>query len=239
MTGGLRDVDVARMRRSGVVPLSAAQGLALFDAALAADRAVVVPMRLETVALRAVGTVPPVLRGLVRTPARRAVGVGDASDGGSALVARLRALTAAERDRVMLDVVRATVATVLGHAGPEAIDAQRPFLELGFDSLTAVELRNRLGAAMGLRVPVTVVFDYPNSTVLARFLTAELFGVDTAVATPVAAASLDEPIAIVGMSCRYPGGVRTPEELWELVVVGSGRDLGVSHGSWLGPGCVV
>ena len=222
MTGNLREADVARTRRSGVVPLSAEQGLALFDAALAVDRAVVVPMRLDTAALRVADTVPPVLRGLVRSSARRVVGAATGPGGSSVLVARLGALSLVERERAMLDVVRATAATVLGHAGPEAIDAGRPFLELGFDSLTAVELRNRLGVATGLRIPVTVVFDYPNSTVLARFLIAKLFGVDTAVATPVTVttAQLDEPIAIVGMSCRYPGGVRTPEDLWELVVTG-------------------
>ncbi|MER5363585.1 type I polyketide synthase, partial [Streptomyces sp. NPDC002785] len=121
------------------------------------------------------------------------------------------------------DLVRTQVAAVLGYAGAGTIDAERSFRELGFDSLTAVELRNLLGGATELRLPATLVFDYPTPAALVDFLRAELVGVVAGVAGPVVVAAVDdEPIAIVGLGCRYPGGVETPEDLWRLVM--EGRD---------------
>ena len=167
MTGGLDEVDFARMARSGVGALSSEQGLELFDAALGASEAFTLPVALDLAVLRAqarVGALPALLRGLIRAPARRA------SKQGSSLARRLAETPEAEREGVMLEILRVQVATVLGHASPEAIDPQRAFKDLGFDSLAAVELRNRLNAATGLRLPTTLAFDYPSSAVLARYL---------------------------------------------------------------------
>jgi acyl carrier protein len=110
------------------------------------------------------------------------------------------------------------VAAVLAYTNADQIAPGRAFSDLGFDSLTAVELRNRLNVASGLKLPATLVFDYPDPVGLAAFLRTELIGsaVDVAVAAPTAGAS-DEPIAIVAMACRYPGEAGSPEELWALL----------------------
>ncbi|MGP9017961.1 SDR family NAD(P)-dependent oxidoreductase [Streptomyces sp. BR1] len=219
MTGELADADLERISRAGVAALSSAQGLALLDTARAVGDPTAVPMHLDLSALRHADAsmVPALLRGLVRAPARRAAEAPDAVPAGG-FAERLLPLTAVERDRLLLNTVRVQVAAVLGYPGPEAVDPTRAFKELGFDSLTAVELRNRLGSATGVRLPATLVFDYPTPNALTAFLRAELLG-DAPEQAPaaVAAALDDDPIAIVGMSCRYPGGVTTPEELWQLV----------------------
>ncbi|MFI6449180.1 SDR family NAD(P)-dependent oxidoreductase, partial [Kitasatospora sp. NPDC050543] len=227
MADTLDDTDVQRMARGGVAPLTAGLGLALFDAALAQDAAALVPIRLDQAGLRVqarVGRLPAVLRGLVRTPSRRAAEGAAASAAGSSLVQRLLGLTEEEQQRELLDLVRAQVALVLGHAGAHAVDPVKAFRETGFDSLTSVELRNRLGAATGVRLPATVVFDYPTPTAVAGYLLTEALGLRDAVAerAPVrAAVADDDPIAIVGMACRYPGGVRSPEDLWRMVAGGT------------------
>ncbi|MGK4580163.1 SDR family NAD(P)-dependent oxidoreductase [Kitasatospora sp. HPMI-4] len=219
MTAHLSDADVTRMARSGVRPLATAEGLALFDLALAADRALLVPIGLDLPALRSAGTVSPVLRGLVRPAVRRTAAAGGAA--GTALD-RLAALPRAEREAALLELVRTHVAAVLGHDPEMVLDARRAFRDWGFDSLTAVELRNRLGQAVGLRLPATLVFDYPDPLALVGHLGSELFGADEPSPELPATAprTTDEPIAIVAMACRFPGGVSTPEELWQLLADG-------------------
>ncbi|MFI0817947.1 SDR family NAD(P)-dependent oxidoreductase [Streptomyces sp. NPDC021115] len=226
MTGELDEAELARLRRGGVVALTADQGLELFDLADAADEALLVPMPLDLGALRAqagAGMLPPLFRGLVRVPPRRAAQAAAAAAQSGALAQQLAGVSDAEAEAIVLGVVRTQVAAVLGFAGPDAVDPQRAFSEVGFDSLTAVELRNRLTAVSGVRLPATLIFDYPNPMALAAYLRGEAQGSQSDAAAPVVAAKAgdDDPIAIVAMSCRFPGGVTSPEDLWKLVTEGT------------------
>ncbi|KMS82868.1 beta-ketoacyl synthase [Streptomyces regensis] len=221
MGAALDEAARERIAAYGVPGLSATRSLELFDAAVRSRAPHLVPVEIDAAAVRRRpdGT-PPLLTGLVRPVNRRAAASGapaTATDG------RLAALPAADRDRALLDLVRTEVAAVLRHDGPSAIDPGRAFTDLGFDSLAAVELRNRLGAATGLRLPATLVFDHPTSRALAEHVRDTLFGTgpqDTPAVATRTAPDDDDPIAIVGMSCRYPGGVRSPEDLWRLVADG-------------------
>ncbi|MER7105917.1 type I polyketide synthase, partial [Streptomyces humidus] len=147
---------------------------------------------------------------------------------GSALRDRLAGLPATERDRALLESVLAGVTAVLGHADTAAVEATRSFRDLGFDSLTAVELRNRLAAETGLKLPSTLVFDHPTPTALARLLRQELFAdgaadraTDAPPTVPAVTATTDDPVVIVGMACRLPGRVEGPDDLWRLVTQGA------------------
>ncbi|MFK4273212.1 beta-ketoacyl reductase, partial [Streptomyces milbemycinicus] len=170
----LSEVDISRLRRQGLPPLSVADGLRAFDAALASGAATVTASRVDTAALRTRrGEIPALLRGLVpasRRLSRQAAGGGDA-DG---LKRQLSGLDTQERARVLTDMVRGHVAMVLGHGSAEVVDPDRNFGEIGLDSLTAVELRNQLNAATGLRLPATLVFDYPTARDIAAFVGSEL-----------------------------------------------------------------
>ncbi|WP_425587205.1 type I polyketide synthase [Streptomyces sedi] len=151
-------------------------------------------------------------------PSRRDAAADSLAAAGSALARSLAGLTATDRARALRELVRTHAALVLGHGTASSVAAERPFKELGFDSLTAVELRNQLTEATELTLPATLVFDYPTPAALAAFLDAELTGApDTGRNAAGRVAAVDEPIAIVGMSCRYPGGVNSPEDLWRLV----------------------
>ncbi|WP_176734715.1 SDR family NAD(P)-dependent oxidoreductase, partial [Streptomyces sp. EN23] len=231
MTGHLDDADRARISSSGIAPLSTEEGLRLFDAALAQGDPVVAPVRMDMAGLRAQGAeLAEIFQGLV--PARRrgatvTVVTPDTVADGS-LRGELTALSPSERAERLLTMVRAQAASVLGHDSADAVEANRAFREFGFDSLTAVELRNRLNSATGLRLSATLVFDYPTPEILAGHLNDELLGksassavADVAVGAVDAVGGAggveDDPVVIVGMSCRYPGGVESPEDLWRLV----------------------
>ncbi|SEO77514.1 polyene macrolide polyketide synthase [Amycolatopsis saalfeldensis] len=246
MTADLTDLDLRRMDNAGLPPVTAEEGLALFDAALAADEALVVAMRINARALRSRSDLQPLMRGLAGG-ARRTAAKASSAAAASTFAAQLAGLAPAERLRFLVDLVRNDAAAVLGHSSSGSIDVRQGFRQHGFDSLTAVELRNRLTEITGLRLPSTLVFDYPTPAQLAEFLLGELVGTDGP--EPLAAAAepgahAEDPVVIVGMSCRFPGGVQSPEDLWQLVDSGTdaisefpanrGWDLGMLAGG--GPG---
>ena len=171
MTGKLSDSDRARLERLGMTPLSDEQGLQLIDAARTIDRPLLLPMPLNMAALRAqarVGMLPAILSGLIRTPIRRA------SDAQGSLARKLSGAAESEWDAIILELVRGHVAGVLGHASSQDVDPERPFKESGFDSLGAVELRNRLTQATGLRLPATLIFDHPSPAAVGDYVRGQM-----------------------------------------------------------------
>ncbi|MFC3582668.1 type I polyketide synthase, partial [Streptantibioticus rubrisoli] len=228
--GGMADDAAvgARLRRGGLPVMAPAMAIAALQQALDHDETLLAVADVDWTRFAPgftaarpnplIGDLPEV-RALA--DARIETGTGD-----SVLRARLSGMSEAERRRAVLELVRGHVAAVLGHGPDELVAADRAFRELGFDSLTAVDLRNRLAAATGLKLPTTLVFDYPTPSALTDFLLAEVgeaAGTQAIVLTSAPSATAlgdDEPIAIVGMACRFPGGVRTPDELWRLVADG-------------------
>ena len=175
MTSALSEVDVSRMARGGMLPLSASEGMAMLDAALASARAELVPVKINAAAIRTNPEQVPVLfHGLVAPARQRTRAAVAAAESAESLADRLAGQNAEERLETLLDLVTGEAAAVLGHASADRIDPDRSFNDLGFDSLTAVELRNRLNAASGVRLPATVIFDYPTATELVGYLLTEL-----------------------------------------------------------------
>src|ERR1700728_783869 len=219
MKGRLREVDLARVQRSGVVALSPEEGLRLFDVVLQRDEVCAIPVRLDSRALASqarLGVLPAIMSKCVRVSLPN---VHERSRG--SLASRLAGMTSQQREGVVLELVRADTASVLGHSSPEAVSVEESFKDMGLDSLGAVELRNRLTASIGMRLSATLVFDHPSPAELARHLLKEIDGAPGVVKRrAIVASTTDEPIAIVGMSCRYPGGVSSPEDLWQLVSSG-------------------
>ncbi|GAA0964672.1 hypothetical protein GCM10009555_002300 [Acrocarpospora macrocephala] len=172
MSGTLSEADTARLARSGIAPLTVEQGLDLLDAALGSPEPLVVAVRWDTAGLRAraeAGDLPPMVRGLVRVPRRAAAG-GPAAGSTGGLGDRLAGMAQPDALRLLTDTVRAHVAAVLAHGNAASVGVDRAFNELGFDSLTAVELRNRLNAETGLTLPATLVFDHPTVNALTDYL---------------------------------------------------------------------
>jgi NAD(P)-dependent dehydrogenase (short-subunit alcohol dehydrogenase family)/acyl carrier protein len=183
MTAHLGKADLARMARTGIGALSLEDGLALFDIALFRPEASLAPMRFDTAALSAQeGALSPLLRGLVRTNGRRRAAAD--ADTRPSLKQRLALLSNADRNRVLLDLVRTELTTVLG-AKSNGIEPNRPLQELGLDSLMAVELRGRLGVATGLRLPATLLFDHPTPAALAQVLGTQILQDKATTAVPV------------------------------------------------------
>ncbi|WP_328533854.1 SDR family NAD(P)-dependent oxidoreductase [Micromonospora zamorensis] len=206
MAGGLSAADLARMRRNGVLPMSTEHGLALFDAAMAVGHPQTVAARLDRSLLRNTGR--PVAAS-ASTPAK---------DWGQ----RIIALPEVERREAVSALISARVTAVLGHGPAGSVHSDRTFKDLGLDSLTGAELRNVLSSATGIRLPATLIFDFPTVAALTDHLLAEVSGVRPAAitATPTAVRSDTEPIAVVAMACRYPGQASSPEQLWRLLADG-------------------
>jgi polyketide synthase 7 len=173
MTAHLGDTDKGRMGRLGLAPLSSTEALRRLDTAMVGERPVVVATCVDPIALSDnAAALPPLLRGLAARPARRVV--DDTAPSTTGLAARLQELAPEQRHRELVDLVRGNAATVLGRADAADINAERAFQELGFDSLTAVELRNRLKTATGLTLSPTVIFDHPTPAALGDYLNSRL-----------------------------------------------------------------
>ncbi|MCA1224072.1 type I polyketide synthase, partial [Streptomyces sp. 8L] len=212
MAAALSTGDLNRMARSGIATLSETEGLALFDAALRRSEPLLVPLRLDTASATDGVDVHPLLRELITSAPRpsRPAAVPDRPDGPR----RVGEDVASQPGR-LLELVRAEAGRILGYDGRDTIGADRTFREFGLDSLTAVELRNRLNAITGSRLGTTAVFDYPTARTLADHLAGQLTpSGETAETTSSRASDSDDPVVIVGMACRYPGGVGSPEDLW-------------------------
>ncbi|WP_072535960.1 type I polyketide synthase, partial [Mycobacterium tuberculosis] len=213
MTGGLDAADLARLGREGVLALSTADALQLFDTAMIVDEPFMLPAHIDFAALKVKfdgGTLPPMFVDLINAPTRRQVDDSlAAAKSKSALLQRLEGLPEDEQHAVLLDLVRSHIATVLGSASPEAIDPDRAFQELGFDSLTAVEMRNRLKSATGLALSPTLIFDYPNSAALAGYMRRELLGSSPQDTSAVAAgeAELQRIVASIPVKRLRQAGV--------------------------------
>ncbi|WP_434095371.1 type I polyketide synthase [Streptomyces flaveolus] len=214
LTSTLTETDVRRLSALGIAPMPTDAALASFDIAWRGnDEPVLVPMRVDATALSAMGgPVPPMLRDLVRAPMRRALPPSGKDD------RPMADIPVEQRAEVLLNLVRTRAAAVLGYDSPERVQADRAFRDLGFDSLAAVDLRNQLNVATGLRLPATVVFDHPTPASMSEHLLEALYGQAqmTATVSPVASQT-DDPVVIVAMSCRFPGGSSSPEALWRLL----------------------
>ncbi|MGW7386607.1 KR domain-containing protein, partial [Streptomyces sp. NPDC054794] len=207
MGAGLSAADVERVARTGPRALGREAGLALLDAALGSGRAHLLPVPFDTGALERRardGGLPAMLRGLVRVPGARRRGAAAEARGAEALKETLLRLPAAERTPYVLRLVRTRVAAVLGHASGDAVDPERGFGGLGFDSLAAVELRNQLSPLTGLRLPATLTFDYPTSQALAEYVREQLVPDETG---PAALRAVESELAL--LEAKLVGAVGT------------------------------
>nr|WP_254716815.1 beta-ketoacyl synthase N-terminal-like domain-containing protein [Actinomadura sp. WMMB 499] len=216
LTQHLTTTDQTRLQRTGLTPLTTQHALELFDTALTHDHPTLIPAPINTRTLRELPDPHPLLRTLVQPTATRPAAKPH-------FHRQLTGLTPEQQQALLLDLIRSHTAAVLGHADHEGVRTGEAFKEHGFDSLMAVELRNRLAKATGLRLPAALVFNHPTPQALARYLHQELAPATGRTARTALAARSDEPIAIVGIGCRYPGGVNTPEDLWDLL--GEDKDV--------------
>ncbi|MEV0391450.1 type I polyketide synthase, partial [Nonomuraea sp. NPDC050643] len=236
MTSNLTTTDHHRITQTGITPLSTTDAHSLLDATLATPETLAIPAHLNLTHLRAPdGTLPPILRSLA--PAHRTTQSTAATPTTSSELQRqLAAQSESEQHQTLLALVQSHAGATLGHTSPTHLNANHPFQQLGFDSLTAIELRNRLTTTTGLRLPATLIFDHPTPTALAQHLHQQLTTTSSKTTTttgtnssrstttntphttlPATSTTSNEPIAIIGIGCRFPGGVTSPDDLWNLV----------------------
>ncbi|OON69871.1 beta-ketoacyl synthase N-terminal-like domain-containing protein, partial [Streptomyces tsukubensis] len=210
LTGTMSGTNRTRVRRGGFRPMRAGLALRLLETAAGTGAAFAVAATMDPNAQAS-----PLFMGLRRSVPRRAAATT------VPLAERLGAMTGADRDAALLALVRDCAAAVLGHVDATAVPADAAFKDLGVDSLTAVELRNRLATATGVRLPATLAFDHPTPRAIASRLDETMAGSTVPAAVPAAAsvtaATRDDPLAIVGMACRLPGGVASPDDLWRML----------------------
>ncbi|MEV4493623.1 type I polyketide synthase [Micromonospora coxensis] len=224
--GGVSAGDFTRrMARTGIGAMDPAMAVRALTRALDHDEThlVVADVDWDRVAAHAGARRPdPLLRELLASPQVTDAATADRATGGGALRQRLAGLTETEQHAALRDLVRAEVAAVLGHGSADQVPAARAFRDLGFTSLAAVELRNRLDVATGLTLPATLAFDHPDPTALAAHLRTELLGAAAlpATRTPTVRPADDDPIVIVGMGCRFPAGAGSPAQFWRLLADG-------------------
>src|SRR4029077_10359949 len=201
--------------KSGLGVVNLSQGLALFEASLGRREAQLMPVPIDLAQLRKsfAEAVPSLWRELIRAPRRTA----PASARRGAWARELSLLPQERRLEAAIAAVRGEVARVLSLEGAEAVASERPLKELGLDSLMALELRNALGKHAGVTLPATLAFDYPTPAAIAKYLLENVLSLSAAASTPaptVVTRPMDEPIAIVGIGCRYPGGINDAETFW-------------------------
>ena len=217
MTAHLDTADHTRLARAGLAPITAEQGLALFDAALTCQQPLLIPAPFNTAKLARHArrnSLPAILTGLTGTrPAA-------ATTSPNTLTAQLATQTTQQQLTTLTTLVTTATATVLAHPDPTTLDPDRPFTNLGIDSLTALELRNTLATQTGLTLPATLIFDHPTPTAIATYVSGLLGSKPAPTAAITAAARTAEPIAVLGMACRLPGGVDSAAGLWDLVEAG-------------------
>ncbi|MFI2779929.1 type I polyketide synthase [Streptomyces sp. ALB3] len=219
---GARDGASERLRRAGVLEMEPGAAVSALIRAVEHDDTCVSVTHMDWRRFGAAFTMTRPSPLIADIPGVRETGTDEEEDRETPGTAgRLAGLTGPERDTLLLELVRAQSAAVLGHPGPASVDPARAFRDQGFDSMTALDLRNRLAAEAGVALPSTIVFDHPTPAALATRLRDLLVGEHTATPAPATgAAPDDDPIVIVAMSTRLPGGVASPEDLWKLVAAG-------------------
>jgi acyl transferase domain-containing protein/acyl carrier protein len=225
MTGHLGETDLKRVARGGILPMSSEDALALFDAAIAADDPVLAPVRWDARAWES-GDVPALLTGLVPSARRRAAAGG--GTGSKPWARQLAEMPEADRDRVLTNLVRTHVAAVVGYDTATAGEGEKSFQDMGFDSLMAVELRNRLKTATGLRLPATLVFDYPTPAALVRQLHTEISGHGSATAPPVLGEVGKLEALLAGLDPATATGERVTQRLRSVLAIWEGRRNGTN-----------